>query len=89
MKSRRIWRKHYALPAEHTGGSAHYQLAGIAVVFVGWVPTLVPAAFGVTLLDALEGVLRPAVGKPARRIGVRQLIVSTAFVLVMVLAYLL
>ncbi len=65
------------------------QSASLALALGGWVPPLVPVAFAVTLLDALEGVLRPAVGAPPRRIGVRQLIISSLFVLVMVLAYLL
>ena len=64
------------------------QLASLALTLVGWVPTLVPVAFGVTFLDALEGVLRPAVGTRPRRIGVRQLVISSAFVVMMVLAYL-
>ncbi len=64
------------------------QLASLGLAFAGWVPPLVPAAFGVTFLDALEGILRPAIGSPPRKIGLRQLLVSTAFVLLMVLAYL-
>jgi hypothetical protein len=65
------------------------QLVSLSLAFAGWVPALVPTAFGITLLDALEGIMRPAVGTPPRRIGVRQLLVGTAFVLVMILAYLL
>jgi hypothetical protein len=65
------------------------QLASLVLAIAGWVPNLAPVAFGVTFLDALEGVLRPAVGTPPRRIGVRQLLISSAFVLTMVLAYLL
>ena len=65
------------------------QLASLALARAGWVPTLVPVAFGITVLDALEGILRPAVGIRPRRIGVRQLLISSAFVLTMVIAYLL
>jgi len=64
------------------------QLASLALALAVWVPTLVPVAFGITFLDALEGILRPAVGARPRRIGVRQLVISSAFVLVMVIAYL-
>lgn len=64
------------------------QLTSLALALSGWVPSLVPVAFGITFLDALEGVLRPAVGARPRRIGVRQLLISSAFVVVMVLAYL-
>jgi hypothetical protein len=63
------------------------QLASLGLAFAGWVPSLVPAAFGVTFLDALEGILRPAIGSPPRKIGLRQLLISIAFVLLMVLAY--
>jgi hypothetical protein len=64
------------------------QLASLGLALSGWVPAPVPVAFGVMLLDALEGILRPAVGTPPRRIGLRQLLVGAAFVLMMVLAYL-
>ncbi len=64
------------------------QLTSLALALVGWVPTLVPVAFGVTSVDAVGGILRPAVGARPRRIGVRQLLISSAFVVMMVLAYL-
>ncbi len=63
-------------------------LMSLILAFAGWVPPLVSVAFGITFLDALEGILRPAVGTRPRRIGVRQLLISSAFVGVMVLAYL-
>ena len=64
------------------------QVTSLALALSGWVPTLVPFAFAVTFLDSLDGVFRPAVGARPRRIGVRQLLISSAFVAVMVLAYL-
>lgn len=63
------------------------QLASLGLAFAGGVPALVPVAFGVTFLDALQGILRPAVGARPRRIGLRQLFISSVFVLLMVLAY--
>jgi len=60
----------------------------LVLALAGWVPTLVPFAFAITFLDALDGIFRPAVGVRPRRIGVRQLLISSAFVVVMVLAYL-
>ena len=60
----------------------------LMLALAGWVPTLVPVAFAITFLDALDGIIRPAVGARPRRIGVRQLLISSAFVVVMVLAYL-
>jgi hypothetical protein len=46
-------------------------------------------AFGLALADTAEGVGRPAITKPARAIGLRQLASSSAFVLLLALAYLL
>ena len=65
------------------------QLVSIGLAGAGWVPAMVPLAFGVSSVDAVEGVLRPAVGVAPRRIGLRQLLVSSAFVLLMVFAYML
>ena len=59
-----------------------------ALVLVGWAPTLVPGAFGLSLADALEGIERPAIGVRPTRIGLRQLLVGVGFVAIMVLAYL-
>jgi len=44
-------------------------------------------AFGLTAVEALEGVLRPPVGVRPTRIGLRQLGVSSLFVVLMALAY--
>lgn len=66
-----------------------FNLAGSALLAgIGWVPALVPLAFGWMGLDVLEGALRPAVGAKPTRIGVRQLLVGIGFVLWMALAYL-
>jgi hypothetical protein len=53
-----------------------------------WVPIGVPFAFLLMLLDALDGVARPAVGTKPVSIGLRQLASSSLFVLVVVLSYL-
>lgn len=58
-----------------------------ALAGAGMVPWLVPFAFGVVLVDALEGIARPQVGARPTAIGLRQLGASAAFVLVMVAAY--
>jgi hypothetical protein len=52
------------------------------------VPALVPVAFGLMLLDALEGIGRPPIGARPTAIGFRQLGASLAFVVVMAAAYL-
>jgi len=60
--------------------------AGLAAVRL--VPALVPAAFGLMLADALEGVAHPPVGVRPTAIGLRQLGASAAFAALMIAAYL-
>lgn len=55
----------------------------------GQIPLLSVAAFGIMFIDALEGVMRPAVGLKPTRIGVRQLIMSSLFFVLGALAFLL
>jgi hypothetical protein len=60
----------------------------LGLTLLGRVPALVPLAFGLMLLDALEGVAHPPVGARPAAIGLRQLAASAVFVAVMVAAYL-
>lgn len=60
--------------------------AGLAALRL--VPALVPVAFGLMLADALQGVTHPPVGARPTAIGLRQLGASTAFVALMIAAYL-
>jgi hypothetical protein len=55
---------------------------------LGFIPLLVPLAFGLMLLDALEGILQPAIGTRPTRIGIRQLIMSGLFVILTVAGFL-
>jgi hypothetical protein len=64
-------------------------LSSLALVAAGWMPPLIPAAFGLVFLDSLDGTARPAVGARPTQIGVRQLLISSAFALLMMLAFLL
>ena len=60
-------------------------------MFLMWadlIPWLVSVSYAIMLLDALEGVVRPAIGVKPTLIGLRQLGASTLFVLLMVLAFL-
>jgi hypothetical protein len=75
--------------ARALGYAAFNLCASTALASLGWAPTLAPMAFGLALADTAEGVGRPAITKPARAIGLRQLASSTAFVLLLALAYLL
>jgi hypothetical protein len=52
------------------------------------IPALLVVAFGLMLLDAVEGILRPAAGVKPTRIGIRQLIMSSLFVVLSVTAFL-
>lgn len=61
----------------------------LILALAGMVPPLVIVAFLFSALEALEGVLRPAVQSPPTSIGYRQLASSIVFVGIMVLAYLL
>ena len=60
----------------------------LGLALLGRAPALVPLAFGLMMLDALEGVAHPPVGARPAAIGLRQLGASLAFVAVMLAAYL-
>lgn len=62
-------------------------LGSLVLAGAGWVPALVPSAYALMAIDALEGVLRPAVGARPTRIGLRQLLVGMGYVLLMLLSY--
>jgi len=59
----------------------------LALALLGWAPALVPVAFLLMLVDAVEGVAHPPVGTQPTVIGFRQLGASLAFLFVMALAY--
>jgi hypothetical protein len=60
----------------------------LSLTLLGRVPALVSLAFGLVMLDALEGVAHPPIGARPAAIGLRQLGASLAFVAVMIAAYL-
>jgi hypothetical protein len=59
----------------------------LSLALLGWTPWFVPVAFGLMLLDALEGVARPPIGAQPRAIGMRQLGASALFAVVMAIGY--
>lgn len=61
----------------------------IILVVMDWTPTVVSLAYGFIMLEALEGIARPAIGRKPTAIGLRQLAVSSVFYVLMSLAYLL
>jgi hypothetical protein len=68
-----------------------YHLFNLAVAVVlstvNLLPWLFALGYGLMLVDALEGVLRPPVGERPTRIGVRQLISSFVFVVIAALSF--
>lgn len=64
--------------------TAAYHLFNLALVCVLASQTLIPlliiTAFGLMLIDALEGTLRPVIGVKSSMIGLRQLVSSSIFV---------
>jgi hypothetical protein len=63
-------------------------LGSTALAIIGWIPLFAPAAFGLMLIDALEAVMRPAIGIRPTAIGLRQLAASSVFFLLLILTYL-
>jgi len=59
-----------------------------ALTAAGVAPRWTPLAFVIPLLDGIEGVARPPVGVKPGQIGMRQLAVTSAFVMMMLAAYL-
>ena len=60
----------------------------LGLAYAQWVPTLLPLAFGVQWLETLWGVLNPAFGVKPTKIGIRQLVVSSIFTAVFIIAWL-
>lgn len=61
----------------------------VYLYITGRIPLLMLIAFGFMLVDALDGILRPEVGVKPARIGVRQLLMSSLFVLLSAVGFLL
>lgn len=86
-----------APPAEARARAASRSLAyhgfnlalGLGLAAIGTIPGLMALAYGVMLLDAVDGLLRPPVGAAPTRIGLRQLLASSSFVLLSALGFLL
>jgi len=62
-------------------------LGSLALAAAGMAPWLATAAFLLVLLNALDGVLRPAIGVRPARIGLRQLTASVLFFALVMLGY--
>jgi hypothetical protein len=82
---RQLWR----LGARTLAYTVFNLLACLLLSGIGWAPPLAPWAFALSLAETLQGVARPAVGVPARAIGLRQLGSSALFLLLLGVAYLL
>lgn len=62
-------------------------VAAVVLSAMNLLPWLFVLGFGLMLIDALEGILRPPVGKKPARIGMRQLISSCVFVVMAALGF--
>lgn len=82
-----------ALEQERSGSGRvlayHAASAGASAVaaLLNLAPALAPLAFSVPLIDGVLSVARPDPDAPPRAIGLRQLVVSSLFVLLMVVGY--
>lgn len=61
-------------------------LSGLLAV-LGGIPPLMSAGYALMLADAIEGALRPPVGSKPSRIGLRQLLASSAFMALAALSF--
>ena len=82
-------RQHWRLGSRALAYAGFNLLACLLLSKIEWAPPLAPWAFALSLAETVQGVARPAVGVPARTIGLRQLGSSTLFLLLLGLAYLL
>jgi O-antigen/teichoic acid export membrane protein len=64
-------------------------LVSAALAAVGQIPSAMTLAFGLMLADAVESIVRPPVGLPPARIGIRQLASSTVFVALTIVGFVL
>lgn len=80
---RECWRTAAPALAFHAANAG----LSLALVPLAAVPWPVPLAFGIVLADALEGAAHPPVGVKPSRIGIRQLVVSVSFVVLVALGY--
>lgn len=66
-----------------------FNLAAVTMLSVsGVLPLLLPVAYAVQWLETIWGSINPAIGVKPTRIGIRQLLVSTLFTIVFILAWL-
>jgi hypothetical protein len=61
----------------------------VALALAGWIPALMAGSFLVMILDAVDAIARPPIGLPPTRIGLRQLVASSLFVVLSVGGFLL
>lgn len=62
-------------------------LAVLLAGLLGWLPQWVWLAFALQMAETLRGTISPAVGVKPTQIGIRQLIISSLFTLVFILAW--
>jgi hypothetical protein len=62
--------------------------AGVLILaFAGWVPTFLPLAFLIQPLEVIWGTYHPAISVAPKKIGIRQLIISSLFTIVFIITW--
>lgn len=78
-----LWRANVLSLAHHIANLG----LSVALAYPGLISRLVPVAFSLLVLEAVQGAMRPPIGKRPIHIGLRQLIVSTVFVIFVAIGY--
>jgi hypothetical protein len=64
--------------------------AGVLILaFAGWVPSFLPLAYLIQPLEVIWGTYHPPISVAPKRIGIRQLIISSLFTIVFIIIWLL
>jgi hypothetical protein len=62
--------------------------AGVLILaFAGWIPTYLPLAFLIQPLEVVWGTYHPSISVSPKRIGIRQLIISSLFTIVFIITW--
>lgn len=61
----------------------------LLLAFTGWVPIFLPLAFLIQPLEVIWGTYHPAISVAPKKIGIRQLIISSLFTIVFIITWLL
>ena len=60
----------------------------LVIAIMGWIPTFLPLAFLIQPLEVIWGTFNPAISEAPKKIGIRQLLVSSIFTVSFIIAWL-